>query len=124
MNIGVHGGACKASTGYAFLRIQRESEKIVRSLMRDNSPFYPQKTRFRHRTYDSMLLNIMQRDGGDVKRIFMELFENNPIDRILYFLDERSSWVRDFKIMNSVPPEPFLKSIKNIFFSNGLRKEN
>ncbi len=122
INIGTNGGACKASTGYAFLRIQRESEKIVRSLMRDNSPFYTQKMRFRHQTYDSLLLNIMQRNGGSIHEIFMQLFENNPIDRILYFLDERSSPIQDFKIMNSVPPAPFLKSIRNIFLSKPLKK--
>jgi len=123
MNIGTRGGACKASTGYTFLRIQRESEKIVRSLMRDNSPFYPQKSRFRHRTYDSMILNIMHRDGGLIRDIFMQMFQNNPIERILYFLDERSSLIRDLKIMNSVPSKPFITSLENIFGSDGLQKK-
>lgn len=117
MNIGTKGGACKPSTGYAFLRIQQESKNIVHALLTHNTPFISQKSLVRYQIYDSMLLNIMQKKQDDVHQIFMKLFENNPIERVFCFLNENASLLQDVKIMSSVPPFPFLRAIRNILSS-------
>jgi lycopene beta-cyclase len=112
--IGIAGGQSKASTGYTFLNIQRDSMNIVKSLETTGQPFYKKDFQKHFRLYDKMILDIMLRKGGSIKDIFAILFRNNPIEDVLYFLDNQTNFATDLKIMASVPPMPFLKSIKNI----------
>ncbi|WP_250632206.1 lycopene cyclase family protein [Rhodoflexus caldus] len=117
VRIGVQGGMSKPSTGYAFIRIQRQVERIVKSLRENGTPFYKESYRPQFRVYDAMLLNIMHREGWKIAEIFSEMFRNNPIERVLRFLDEQTHFGEDLLIMASVPPMPFLQSIRNLFFS-------
>lgn len=117
VRIGVQGGMSKPSTGYAFIRIQRQVERIMRSLKGTGKPFYRVPYRPQFRIYDAMLLNIMHREGWKIAEIFSEMFRNNPIERNLRFLDEQTHFGEDLLIMASVPPLPFLESIRNLFFS-------
>ncbi len=112
--IGILGGQSKASTGYTFLNIQRDSMKIVTSLETTGQPFYKNNFQKHFKLYDKMILDIMLRKGESIKDIFAMLFRNNPIEDLLYFLDNQTNFATDLKIMASVPPMPFLKSIKNI----------
>ncbi len=122
MNIGIGGGRAKPSTGYAFYRIQQDSAQIVKSLEVSDQPFYKQKNDKQYQIYDALILNIMNRKGESIKEIFTELFKNNPIERVLSFLNESTNLYTDFLLMSSVPPIPFLKSIKNVFLSRKLVK--
>ncbi|TAH18406.1 MAG: Lycopene cyclase [Cytophagales bacterium] len=122
MKIGIGGGRAKPSTGYAFYRIQQDSAQIVKSLEASEQPFYRQKNDKQYQIYDALILNIMNRKGESIKEIFTELFKNNPIERVLSFLNESTNIYTDFLLMSSVPPMPFLKSIKNVFLSRKLVK--
>lgn len=112
--IGIAGGQSKASTGYTFLNIQRDSAAMVRELETTGQPFYKQSFDANFKLYDSMLLNIMARDGGSISNIFAAMFSKNPIENILYFLDNQTSFDKDLQIMWSVPSLPFLQSIVNL----------
>ncbi|MCS7018860.1 MAG: lycopene cyclase family protein [Cytophagales bacterium] len=116
IRIGVQGGMSKPSTGYAFIRIQRQVEKIIKSLQTSSTPFYNEAFRPQFRIYDAMLLNIMHREGWQIAHIFSAMFRRNPIERILRFLDEQTHLGEDLLIMASVPPLPFLESIYNLIF--------
>ncbi len=122
MKIGVGGGMAKPSTGYAFLRIQQDTMQIINSLEQSGQPFYKKKNGKQFGIYDAMILNIMHRKGESIKEIFTDLFKNNPIERVLAFLNEKTNFLTDLQIMASVPPMPFLKSIRNIFLSKKLTK--
>ncbi|MGB8647794.1 MAG: lycopene cyclase family protein [Anaerolineae bacterium] len=118
MNIGVRGGRIKASTGYAFLRIQRDSAAIVASLLRDGHPFGVPPDSRRYRLCDSLMLDVIQRHGDRIKPLFTALFKNNPIDRVLRFLDETASPAENVRLMASLPPGLFLQSMLRM---NGWR---
>jgi lycopene beta-cyclase len=113
-NIGILGGQSKPATGYTFLNIQRDALQTVQALETTGQPFYKKPANLQFKLYDKMILDIMLRDGGDIKRIFSQMFRNNPIENILYFLDNQTNFAQDLQIMASVPPLPFLESIKNI----------
>ena len=103
VTIGVQGGRVKPSTGYAFMRIQRDSEAIVRSLIAANHPFdIPQDPPF-YRFGDETLLNMMQTYGQQVKPFYTALFKNNPIERVFHFLDEAATTRENLALMRSIP---------------------
>lgn len=116
MRIGTNGGVSRGSTGYTFLRIQKDTEKIVDSLLRAETPFYKTTSQWEFEAMDTVILNIMQQKGEIVSRLFMEMFANNPVERVLRFLENGTSSFENLQIMASVPPFPFLEAIGRVVF--------
>jgi len=111
MSIGTKGGRVKPSTGYAFLRIQRDSAAIVQSLVRHDRPFDIPAPRGRFGLHDSILLNIMTHHPDDLKPIFTLMFRNNPVQRIFRFLDETTFLQEEVRFIASLPPWRFLQAL-------------
>lgn len=111
MNIGTRGGRVKPSTGYAFMRVQQDSAAIVASLVRRGHPFDVPADSRRYRLYDSILLDIMCRRGGEIAPIFTAMFAHNRIERVLRFLDEIGSARENLLLIATLPPRLFLESI-------------
>ena len=112
--LGTKAGRAKPSTGYAFLRMYRDAEARAEAWKKTGKPHYEEKFNKQFETYDSMILNIMERNPVDIQRIFTDMFQNNSIEKVLLFLDEQTHFLTDLKIMASVPSVPFLTSIKNL----------
>lgn len=111
IQIGTKAGNCKPSTGYAFLRIQRDSRQIAR-LLAEGKPLHRRHiSPKRFWLYDAMMLHLMARQGGQVRDFFWDIFRKNPIRRVLRFLDERTHFGEELHIMASVPSWPFLKTL-------------
>jgi lycopene beta-cyclase len=109
MYTGTKGGRVKASTGFAFHRTQRDSEAIVRSLREEGHPFAVPRPPARYATFDAMLLSILDRRGEFVAgRVFVALFERNPLPRVWRFLDEEGGVGENLALMATVPWIPFI----------------
>jgi lycopene beta-cyclase len=113
MSIGARAGRIKPTTGYAFTRIQADSAAIVDSLLRVSHPFDVPADSYRYQLCDSILLDIMERRGGEVRPIFEAMFANNSIGRIFRFLDEAVSPWEHLSIIPTLPPRPFLRALLN-----------
>ncbi len=111
VNIGTAAGMSKASTGYTFYRIQKHSRNIVHQLERGQSPALAQQQSSWKLKMDKLMLHLMLKEGNDTWKIFQELFENNPIHRVLSFLNEETGYFEDLLIMNSVPSAPFIRAV-------------
>ena len=126
INLGTRGGRAKPSTGYAFKRIQQHSARLVAALASTGQP--PADAtgdKWQFHLFDTLLLDIMQRRGETTRDIFRELFEHNPLERIFRFLDEQTSWADNLRVMNSVAPGPFMRSIGQVLRGKpGRRKIN
>lgn len=107
---GTASGIPKASTGYAFSRIHRQAKQIAASLALHDSPRRQADSAARFRIYDLMLLDILSRDLDRVVPVFESLFANNPIERVLRFIDEQTVFSEDIRVMASVPWFPFLRA--------------
>ncbi|GAC1368830.1 MAG: hypothetical protein NVSMB30_06040 [Hymenobacter sp.] len=115
IHLGTRGGRAKPSTGYAFKRIQQQSARLVSALASTgHPPTDPTGDRWQFRLFDTLLLDIMQRQGETTRDIFRQLFERNPVERIFRFLDETTSWADNLRVMRSVAPGPFLRSIAHV----------
>ena len=108
--IGARGGLIKASTGYAYQRIQRDSRAIAASLVRHGHPFGAFRSRRRHRLLDAVLLRVLDREPARLEQIFARLFAANPADRVLRFLDEDTSLRDELRLIATLPPAPFLRA--------------
>jgi len=110
LNIGTAGGMTKASSGFTFRFIQKDTAAIVDSMRRTGNPFsgFGQGKRFRW--YDSVLLHILSRKILPGARVFTDLFSKNPSRNILRFLDNETSIGEEVKILWSLPQWPFMKA--------------
>ncbi len=111
MNIGTAGGRVKPTTGYAFMRIQRDSDAIVESLVRHGHPFHIPEDSERYRLFDEIMLDVMAEHAAEIGPIFARLFSRNPIRRILRFLDEKASFLENVRLIVTLPPLLFLRAL-------------
>ena len=109
-NIGTAGGQTKASSGYTFQFIHKQSKQIADCLANGDSLltiFDPPK---RFRFYDNTLLHILYNNKLQGKKIFTGLFRKNKPQDVLKFLDNETSLKDELKIISSLPTWPFLKA--------------
>ena len=109
INIGTAGGQTKPSSGYTFQFIQKKTEQIVQSLIKNKHPFVEENFNDKKfRLYDSVLLNVLQNKKMSGDKIFSRIFQKNKPQQVLKFLDNETNLVEDLKIMGSVPMKTFL----------------
>jgi lycopene beta-cyclase len=120
-NLGMAGGQTKASSGYTFQFIQKQSQQLVALLSDEPADnwagalqhYQPDPARFHF--YDRVLLNVI--DGGHLsgQQVFTRLFERNPAHAIFQFLDNETDLMQELRIISSLPVFPFMRAaIKSI----------
>ena len=117
INLGTAGGQTKASSGYTFRFIQKNSARIIDSLHAHGHPFDINPAgKKRFDWYDSVLLNILHHKTLEGRFIFRQLFKKNKASTILRFLDNETALAEEFHLLNSLPQWPFMKAGVAEFF--------
>lgn len=109
IHIGTGGGSVKASSGYAFKRIQNESDTILRFVQSNNLKNYSYNSN-RYSFYDKILLNVILSGKASGDEIFTKLFSRLSPQTIFGFLDEEAGFWNDLKIFTAPPTLPFLRA--------------
>ncbi len=107
IRIGTNGGAVKASSGYAFTRVQKQVAAVTNQIA--SGQFRPQR-KTRYDLYDSVLLNAILKGKTTGKVVFDGLFKNLSGPTIFKFLDGEGSLWTDLKVFTGPPTLPFLKA--------------
>jgi lycopene beta-cyclase len=100
ITIGAAGGNMKASTGYAFTRMQEDAKFRAQNRLK--------VTPSRFRFYDKMLLKIMNNDMAKIPQVMDRLFSRVPTHRILRFLDDKSSLKEDILLLSKLDVPLFI----------------
>ena len=111
INIGTSGGYTKASSGYTFQFIQKNIIEIINNLVEGNNII--QQTSFKNKYYqwsDRTLIDVLLSNKLTGKDVFTKMFQKVPVEKILAFLGNESSFLEDLKIFTSFPIKPFLTS--------------
>ncbi|MER7056361.1 MULTISPECIES: lycopene cyclase family protein [unclassified Streptomyces] len=108
--IGAAGGATRASTGYTFAAVQRQSDAIARAVRAGRRPVPPPPHPARARLMDAVLLRALDTGRVDGPDLFFRLFERVPAGRLLRFLDGRSRLYEDLAVGVRTPVLPMLRT--------------
>ena len=111
INIGTSGGYTKASSGYTFQFIQKNIIEIINNLVEGNNII--QQTSFKNKYYqwtDRTLIDVLLSNKLTGKDVFTKMFQKVPVEKILAFLGNESSFLEDLKVFSSFPVKPFLTS--------------
>ena len=120
-NVGIVGGHIKPSTGYTFARVQRHTHTLASAFSRTGrlTPIAESSPRFR--LYDQLLLRALQAAPAVGIQIFRALFTNNPLDRVLRFLDERTGVREELTLFRTLPFMPFIAGLPEVLGRTLLR---
>jgi len=118
VNIGIAGGQAKGSSGYAFQFIQKRADTIIRQLKENRKLSLQRKIADKKfNFYDAVLLRVLTRRKMSGDAIFSSIFRDNDPETVLRFLDNKSSFLEDLRIMRSVPISVFLPAAVRQLFS-------
>lgn len=116
-HIGTAGGQTKASTGYTFQFIQKQSEQIVKALEKGSlADAMKKQGPSRFHFYDGILLALLAKGHPPGKEIFTKLFARNRAADIFRFLDNQTSVLEELRLISRLPFLPFFKkAVQRIF---------
>jgi lycopene beta-cyclase len=100
---GTAGGATRGSTGYTFAAMQRQGAAMAAALLAGQAPVPPSAYPARHRWMDAVMLRALDRGLAGGPDLFVGLFDRNPPQRVLRFLDGATSPLEDLALMRSAP---------------------
>jgi lycopene beta-cyclase len=118
LRIGARGGLLKASTGYGYQRIQRDSAAIAASLAQYGHPFGLLRSRRRYRLFDAILLEVLDREPAQLELAFGQLFLANPAERVLRFLDEDTRPLDEVRLAATLAPRPYLRAASTLLLAH------
>ena len=104
-NIGIRGGACKPSTGYAFSFLIKQIQLLKYS--KKNSVNIH---KFIERKMDKIFINFLKNNNEDGQS-FIKLASNLNGNEFQSFMMGNSNLLTKFKIVKSMPKLPFIKEL-------------
>ena len=112
--VGTLAGATRPSTGYAFLRIQRECRALAAELVL-GAPSAPRRGEERRRLLDAVFLRFMVTHPRKLPAMYLRMFERVPAERLIRFLTENSTVADELRLALALPKRPFLKIVLRMF---------
>lgn len=109
-NLGTVGGMTKPTSGYTFQRIHAQAGHLINHWANGTTPTPIPQPAARYRFADRNLLNILHHHPEQGRPIFERLFATTPIDDVLTFLDEDSTFGNDARMVAKLPWAPFLRA--------------
>ena len=109
--VGMNGGDTRASTGYTFLYIHRRVARMIAGLVERGDPRVPDPFALRrHRWYDGVMLEVLEKQRYPGAALFQSLFEHNPPQRLLRFLNAESGLLEEVALMSTMPVGVFART--------------
>ncbi|PRX17035.1 lycopene cyclase family protein [Actinoplanes italicus] len=110
VRLGTAGGATRPSTGFTFTAMARQAGRIGRELAAGRAPLPGPAYPARHRWMDAVQLRALDKGLVDGVAFFGRLFDRNPPERVLRFLDGTTSWREDLALMSTSPLTPMMRA--------------
>ena len=104
-NIGIRGGACKPSTGYAFSFLIRQIQ-LIKKTNRNNINVHG----FLEKKMDKVFINYLK-NNNESGASFINLAKNLNGKEFQSFMMGKSNFITKLKIIKSMPKIPFIKAL-------------
>jgi len=107
--IGTRGGAVRTSSGYAFTRIQQETDALATA--------YPSLPKARGGTFflqfvDAVFLKAVDNHPEKFPHYMQRLFRRVNPERLVRFMESCPSWLDRWSVITALPPWPFMMALR------------
>ncbi|BBH71675.1 lycopene cyclase [Actinoplanes sp. OR16] len=114
VRIGTAGGATRPSTGYTFSAMRRQAREIAELIRTGRDPVPSAAYPRRHLWMDAVALHAWDSGLVAAPEFFERLFQRNPAERVLRFLDGRTTPAEEFSLMASTPLLPMMRAAARV----------
>ncbi len=113
--IGLAGGAARPSSGYAFVRIQRQARSLAKvfasgSVAEHHHPELPRLASRKYDLLDKVFLRHLADYPADTASVFSRLFRYVSPDSLVRFLCDQSCVTDDIQLIAALPKRSFISS--------------
>lgn len=108
---GLMAGGARASSGYAFQRIQRWAEECAHALVAGRGPTPHRADPWALRKMDALFLQVLSRRPELAADLFLALFQRVAHPRLVRFMSDRATLADYATIIFALPARPFLKEL-------------
>jgi lycopene beta-cyclase len=116
VRVGLTSGGARASTGYAFQRIQRWADRCAQSLAGATGVIGHAPDPALLRAMDRLFLCVLRTQPAAAPEMFLSMFKKVAADRIIRFLSDRGTLQDYAAVASALPLTPFIKEIPTAFF--------
>ncbi|MDE2423873.1 MAG: hypothetical protein KGN31_06650 [Betaproteobacteria bacterium] len=119
VHVGLTAGGARASTGYAFQRIQKWAVDCAQAIKHNGLPISHTVGSFLLTKMDDIFLNVIRNNPELGPTLFMHLFKKVKTKRLVRFLTDTGNILDYIAVVRALPVTPFLK----VFFSDFNKNE-
>lgn len=116
VRVGLHAGAARASTGYAFQRIQRWAALCSAQLAIGAPPVRHRRDPALLRWMDYLFLRVLKSHPELAPVLFVSVFKNANANRLIRFLNDNGTFFDYVAVVLALPARPFISEILKIIF--------
>jgi lycopene beta-cyclase len=119
--LGLTGGAARPSTGYAFLAIQRQAQRLADQLLKGEWENFPDYYSTQSRLLDTTFLRVLQENPQRGPKLLWRLFRYANSDALVRFLADTASLKDLWEVTTCLPSGIFLK--QSLFPNSPKKRE-
>ena len=108
---GLMAGGARASSGYAFQRIQRWAERCAQSLAAGHGPQPHAADGWILRRMDALFLQVLRRRPELAPTLFLAMFSRVAPARLARFMSDQATLLDNLAVIAALPPGPFLREL-------------
>jgi lycopene beta-cyclase len=108
--IGVAGGATRPSSGYAFVQLLRQGQRIARAMVRGQIPPVSEAIPRKQKLFDAIFLDAVDRSPALARSSFVRMFERVPPAALIRFLSNESCLRDEMRLIAALPKTPFVRA--------------
>ena len=108
---GLMAGGARASSGYAFQRIQRWAERCAQSLAAGHGPQPHAADGWILRRMDALFLQVLRQRPELAPTLFLAMFRRVAPARLARFMSDQATLLDNLAVIAALPPGPFLREL-------------
>lgn len=112
---GIASGAIRPSSGYAFLRIQKQAERIAKCLIESGKLPSKQKEPWLMKNMDNLFIKVCHKYPQLIANFFSAFANKVPAERLVEFLSDECHFLNCLQVANALPKGLFIQeTFKNL----------